>query len=209
LNQIAGRRALCLDDAQPQGNAKMSAATDEELLKRIVAGDNLAMKSFYARHHVRLYRFLVRMTRREATAEELMHEVLLEIWRKAGSYEGRSSVSTWMLSIAHHKAISQLRKRSEQPLDEDETATEMPDDEDDPEVALQKRNKSTVMRACMEKLSEEHRTILDLVYYHDRSVADASEVLGIPENTVKTRLFYARKRLAVLMSEAGLDRGWP
>lgn len=187
----------------------MSAATDEELLKRIVAGDNLAMKSFYARHHVRLYRFLVRMTRREATAEELMHEVLLEIWRKAGSYEGRSSVSTWMLSIAHHKAISQLRKRSEQPLDEDETATEMPDDEDDPEVALQKRNKSTMMHACMEKLSEEHRTILDLVYYHDRSVAEASEVLGIPENTVKTRLFYARKRLAVLMSEAGLDRGWP
>jgi RNA polymerase sigma-70 factor (ECF subfamily) len=61
----------------------------------------------------------------------------------------------------------------------------------------------------MEKLSAEHRTILDLVYYHDKSVAEASEVLGIPENTVKTRMFYARKRLAELMREAGLDRGWP
>ena len=187
----------------------MSAATDGELMERIAAGDSLAMKSFYARHHVRLYRFLVRMTRREATAEELMQEVLLEIWRKADSYEGRSSVTTWMLSIAHHKAISQLRKRSEQPLDEEEAATEMPDDEDDPEVTLQKQDKRNVMRACMEQLSVEHRTILDLVYYHDKSMVEASEVLGIPENTVKTRLFYARKRLAVLMREAGLDRGWP
>jgi RNA polymerase sigma-70 factor (ECF subfamily) len=187
----------------------MSAAPDEELIKRIAGGDSLAMKSFYARHHVRLYRFLVRMTRREATAEELMNEVFLEVWRKADGYEGRSAVTTWMLSIAHHKAISQLRKRSEETLDDDENGVEAADEDDDPEVVLQKQNKSQVLRACMEKLSVEHRTILDLVYYHDKSVAEASEVLGIPENTVKTRMFYARKRLGELMREAGLDRGWP
>jgi RNA polymerase sigma-70 factor (ECF subfamily) len=187
----------------------MSAATDEALIKRIASGDSLAMKSFYARHHVRLFRFLVRITRREATAEELMNEVLLEVWRKAGGYEGRSSVTTWMLSIAHHKAISQLRRRSEEALDEEEAWADTPDEEDDPEVRLQKQNKSQAMRTCMEKLSVEHRTIIDLVYYHDKSVAEASEVLGIPENTVKTRMFYARKRLAELMREAGLDRGWP
>jgi RNA polymerase sigma-70 factor (ECF subfamily) len=187
----------------------MSAAPDEDLIKRIARGDSLAMKSFYARHNVRLYRFLVRLTRREATAEELMNEVFLEIWRKADGYEGRSAVTTWMLSIAHHKAISQMRKRSEEALDEDDNGSEMADEDDDPEVKLQKRNKATVMRACMEKLTAEHRTILDLVYYHDKSVAEASEVLGIPENTVKTRMFYARKRLAELMREAGLDRGWP
>lgn len=188
----------------------MSAAPDEELIKRIASGDSLAMKSFYARHNVRLYRFLVRMTRREATAEELMNEVFLEVWRKANGYEGRSAVTTWMLSIAHHKAISSLRKRSEETLDEDENGgNELADEDDDPEIALQKQNKSQVMRACMEKLSVEHRTIIDLVYYHDKSVAEASEVLGIPENTVKTRMFYARKRLAELMREAGLDRGWP
>jgi RNA polymerase sigma-70 factor (ECF subfamily) len=110
----------------------MSAAPDEELIKRIASGDSLAMKSFYARHNVRLYRFLVRMTRREATAEELMNEVFLEVWRKANGYEGRSAVTTWMLSIAHHKAISQLRKRSEETLDEDENGTEVADEEDDP-----------------------------------------------------------------------------
>jgi RNA polymerase sigma-70 factor (ECF subfamily) len=187
----------------------MSAAPDDDLIKRIARGDNLAMKSFYARHHVRLYRFLVRITRREATAEELMNEVFLEIWRKADGYEGRAAVTTWMLSIAHHKAISSLRKRGEEALDEDDNGSEMADEDDDPEVALQKLNKAKVMRACMEKLSAEHRTILDLVYYHEKSVAEAAEVLGIPENTVKTRMFYARKRLAELMREAGLDRGWP
>jgi len=186
----------------------MSAVPDAELVKRIAAGDSLAMKGLYARHHVRLYRFLVRVTRREATAEELMNEVFLEVWRKADGYEGRSSVSTWMMAIAHHKAISQMRRRSEEALDE-ESGTELADDEDNPEVALQKRDKSKIMRACMEKLSAEHRAILDLVYYHDKSVAEASEVLAIPENTVKTRMFYARKRLAELMREAGLDRGWP
>ena len=61
-----------------------AAAPDDDLIKRIARGDGLAMKSFYARHHVRLFRFLVRITRREATAEELMNEVFLEIWRKAG-----------------------------------------------------------------------------------------------------------------------------
>lgn len=196
-----------------QENAKdppnTGAALDADLIKRIARGDSLAMKSFYARHHVRLYRFLVRMTRREATAEELMNEVFLEVWRKAGGYEGRSAVTTWMLSIAHHKAISALRKRGEEALDEDDNGSEMADEDDDPEVALQKQHKSKALRACMEKLSTEHRTIIDLVYYHDKSVAEASEVLGIPENTVKTRMFYARKRLAELMREAGLDRGWP
>jgi RNA polymerase sigma-70 factor (ECF subfamily) len=191
------------------GSAVMNAASDEDLIKRIARGDRLAMKSFYARHNVRLYRFLVRLTRREATAEELMNEVFLEIWRKAGGYEGRSAVTTWMMSIAHHKAISSLRKRGEESLDEDENGWDAVDEDDDPETVLQKQDKARLLRVCMGKLSTEHRTILDLVYYHDKSVAEASEVLGIPENTVKTRMFYARKRLAELMREAGLDRGWP
>jgi RNA polymerase sigma-70 factor (ECF subfamily) len=61
----------------------------------------------------------------------------------------------------------------------------------------------------MDELSVDHREIIDLIYYHDKSVAEAAEILGIPENTVKTRMFYARKKLAELMREAGLDRGWP
>jgi RNA polymerase sigma-70 factor (ECF subfamily) len=191
-----------------EGGAMMTAADDRELMRRMVARDQTAMNALYARHHVRLYRYLVRLTRNEAVAEELMNEVFLESWRKAASYEGRSSVSTWLISIGHNRAISHLRKRSEEALD-DGLAVGIADDDDTPEVALQKSGKAAVMRACMDDLSPDHREIIDLVYYHDKSVAEAAEILGIPENTVKTRMFYARKKLAELMREAGLDRGWP
>jgi RNA polymerase sigma-70 factor (ECF subfamily) len=112
------------------------------------------------------------------------------------------------MAIAHHKAVSALRKRGEFAMDEAALAC-CPDDADTPEVATQKRNKAEVMRACMERLSSEHRAIIDLVYYHDKSVAEAAEITGVPVATVKTRMFYARKKLAELMREAGLDRGWP
>jgi RNA polymerase sigma-70 factor, ECF subfamily len=186
----------------------MSAADDKHLIGRIAAGDQTAMSVLYARHHVRLYRYLVRLTRNEATAEELMSEVFLECWRKADSFEGRSAVSTWLFSIAHNRAISAMRKRSEDALDE-EAAAQLPDGGDSPEVATQKRDKATIMRACMDRLSADHRAIIDLVYYQEASVSEAAEILAIPENTVKTRMFYARKKLAELMREAGLDRGWP
>jgi RNA polymerase sigma-70 factor (ECF subfamily) len=166
------------------------------------------MNALYARHNVRVYRFLVRLTRSEATAEELMNEVFLEAWRRAGNFEGRSSVSTWLMAIAHHRAVSSLRKRGEVALDEDALAF-IADGDDTPEVTVQKSSKAQVIRACLEKLSPEHRAIIDLVYYHDKSVAEAAEIVGIPENTVKTRMFHARKKLAEAMRKAGIDRGWP
>ena len=186
----------------------MSVAIDKELMERIVARDQTAMTALYARHHVRLYRYLVRLTRNEATAEELMNEVFLECWRKADRFEGRSAVSTWLFSIGHNRAISQMRKRREDQLDDD-AATQLADTSDTPEVTEQKRGKAAIIRACMEELSTDHREIIDLVYYQEASVAEAAEILAIPENTVKTRMFYARKKLAELMREAGLDRGWP
>ena len=67
----------------------------------------------------------------------------------------------------------------------------------------------TTIRKCLEKLSAEHREIIDLVYYHEKSVEEVAQIVGIPENTVKTRMFYARKRLAELLKAAGIERGWP
>lgn len=186
----------------------MTGSDDKELIRRIARRDQTAMSALYARHNVRLYRYLVRLVRNEAIAEELMNEVFLETWRKADYFEGRSAVSTWLMSIAHNKAVSLIRKRSEDQLD-DAVAVQIADHDDTPEVASQKRSKAEAMRSCMEQLSPDHREIIDLVYYHDKSVSEAAEILEIPENTVKTRMFYARKKLAEFMREAGVDRGWP
>ena len=186
----------------------MQTTSDEVLIGRIAHGDRLAMQVLYARHHVRVYRFVLRLVRNEATAEDLISDVFLDVWRQAAKFEGRSAVSTWILSIARFKALSVLRRRPEEELDE-ETADAIGDQADDPEVALAKKDKGAVLRQCLTKLSAEHREIVDLVYYHEKSVEEVAGIVGIPEATVKTRMFYARKKLSELLKEQGIDRGWP
>jgi RNA polymerase sigma-70 factor (ECF subfamily) len=186
----------------------MQATSDEVLIGRIASGDRLAMQVLYARHHVRVYRFVLRLVSDPTTAEELISEVFLDVWRQANRFEGRSAVSTWLLAIARFKALSALRRRSDEELDEDAAAA-IEDTSDDPEIALQKKDKGEILRKCLTALSPDHREIIDLVYYHEKSIEEVAEVLKIPENTVKTRMFYARKKLAELLKAAGVERGWP
>ena len=186
----------------------MSGPEDTELIKRIAKQDQTAVEVLYGRYQVRVFRFILRKVRSEAVAEELTNEVFMEVWRNASRFEGRSSLSSWILGIAHNRAISSLRKRREAELDDD-AAGAIADDSDDPEVTAQKTDKGALLRQCMERLSDEHRTIIDLVYYHEKSIAEVAEIVEIPQNTVKTRMFYARKKLSEFLEEAGVDRGWP
>ena len=199
--------AVCDQWDEPIG-LPMQSSSDEVLIGRIATGDRLAMQVLFARHHVKVYRFVLRFLRNESAAEDLISEVFLEVWRQAGKFEGRSAVSTWLLSIARFKALSVLRRRTEEELD-DETAAAIEDEGDNPEVALAKKDKGAALRQCLGKLSAEHREIVDLVYYHEKSVAEVAGIVGIPEATVKTRMFYARKKLSELLKEQGIDRGWP
>jgi RNA polymerase sigma-70 factor, ECF subfamily len=187
----------------------MSDSADESgLMERLAAGDQQALRLLYMRYHPRVFRFVSRITRNDAIAEEQANETFLEVWRNAKSYQGRSSAYTWILSIARNRAFGAMRRRREQPLDED-GAAEIADDGFDPESLLVISDKAEVLRRCIDALSAEQRAIVDLVYYHELSVAEASEVAGIPEGTVRTRLFNARKRLSALLSAAGVERGWP
>src|SRR6476660_8691796 len=186
----------------------MQTTSDEALIGRIAGGDKLAMQVLFARHHVRVYRFVLRLVGEPTKAEDLISEVFLDVWRQANRFEGRSQVSTWLLAIARFKALSILRRRPEEELDE-AAAEAIEDPSDDPGVALQKKDRSTVLRKCLDALSAEHREIVDLVYYHEKSVEEVAEIVGIPEGTVKTRMFYARKKLAELLKAQGIERGWP
>lgn len=186
----------------------MQAPADEALIGRIARGDRLAMQVLFARHHVRVYRFVLRLLRDEMAAEDVIGEVFLDVWRQANRFEGRSAVSTWLIAIARFKALSQLRKRREYGLDDD-AAELIEEPSDDPELALAKLDKGQKLRKCLAGLSREHREVIDLVYYHEKSVEEVARIIGIPENTVKTRMFYARKKLGELCRMAGIDRGWP
>jgi RNA polymerase sigma-70 factor, ECF subfamily len=178
-----------------------AAFSDDMLVARIAGGDRLAMQTLFARHRVAVYRWLVRIVHDEASAEDLLSEVFLDVWRQAAKFEARASVSTWLLAIARYKALSARRRRVDAELTEAITAG-IADPADDPELALQKKTRDELVRRALAMLPPEHSEVIDLTYYHGKSVRDVAEILGIPEATVKTRMFYARKKLADLMKTA-------
>jgi len=174
------------------------STSDESLIERIAARDQLAMRTLFARHQVRMYRFVLRLVRNEATAEDVVSEVFLDVWRQAGQFEGRSTVSTWLLAMARFKALSAMRRRQNVELDAD-AMSNIPDPADDPEVTLQHKSDAEALRRGLSQLSPAHAEVLDLVYYHGKTIEEAADILAVPEATVKTRMFYARKKLAGLL----------
>src|SRR6266480_2046667 len=181
--------------ARPEHAAAREIASDEVLIRRIAGGDQLAMQTLFVRHRVALYRWLLRLVGDEALAEDLLSDVFLDVWRQAAKFEARSSVSTWLLAIARYKTLSPRRRRIDEELDE-ELPVIIADPADNPELVLQKKNQAELVRHSLARLSPEHE-VIDLVYYHGKSVREVAEIVGVAAATVKTRMFYARRRLAI------------
>ena len=130
------------------------------------------MQVLFARHRTPVYRWLYRFVGNETVAEDLLSDVFFDVWQQAGRFEGRSAVSTWLLSIARFKALSARRRRTHAELDEVIEAT-VADSADNAEVVLEKKHQGEMLRDALTKLSPEHREIIDLVYYHEKSVDEA------------------------------------
>jgi RNA polymerase sigma-70 factor (ECF subfamily) len=182
--------------------AQHNDTSDAALIAKVAAGNRLAMQVLFARHHARVYRFIFRLLGSEAAAEDLTSEVFLGVWRHAHRFEARSSVTTWLLAIARYKALAELRRRPE--LACDEAAAQTSDPADDPEATFAIKHRGEIVRDCLGRLSRRHREVIDLVYYHGKSVQEAAAILGIPGNTVKTRMFHARKNLSELLAARGV-----
>jgi RNA polymerase sigma-70 factor (ECF subfamily) len=178
--------------------------SDEALLGLVAKGDRNAVRLLFVRHNVRIYRFILRIVGNEMVAEDLVNEVFIEVWRSAHRFESRSQVTTWILGIARFKALTALRRRPSQQL-EDEFAESVQDTADNPEMLVQKADRSAVLQSCLKQLSNAHRQVIDLIYYHEQSIEEVARITGVPENTVKTRAFHARKRLAELIEARGLE----
>ena len=198
------QNVVATNAAAQDGILAAQATSDETLLRSIAAGDRTAMQVIYSRHNLRVYRFILRIVRDASQAEDLTSQVFLDVWRTANQFEGRSQVSTWLLSIARFKALTALRQRRHEDIDQ-EDVLEIADVADTPEASLERATTSAILRACIGKLSAAHREIINLVYYHEKSVEEVGQILGIPQSTVKTRMFYARKQLAELLKLAGID----
>jgi RNA polymerase sigma-70 factor, ECF subfamily len=182
-----------------------NAISDEVLIGLIANGDRDAMRLLFIRHNLRIFRFLLRIVGNDATAEDLLNDVFLDVWRNAGRFEGRSQVKTWLLGIARLKALSALKRRSFDALD-DAVAESIEDPADDPELVLRTAERAALLQACLRQVSSAHRQVIDLVYYHEQSIDEVARIIGAPQNTVKTRLFHARKRIAELLAAHGVER---
>jgi RNA polymerase sigma-70 factor, ECF subfamily len=202
------RQQMGEDVSLVRSNAKLSSRTrpdlsracpDAELLRSIAQGQNLAMALFFTRHNVRVFRFAFSITGDRSLAESVVSDVFLDVWRRVGTFKGRSEVSTWLLAIARHKALTLLKRRPDEQLT-DEFSENIQDTADDPEAAMEKTQARTIVAECLVRLSPTHREIIDLVYYHEKTIDEVAEILQIPKGTVKTRMFYARQHLAELLA---------
>ncbi|QOZ51737.1 sigma-70 family RNA polymerase sigma factor [Bradyrhizobium sp. CCBAU 53338] len=208
--------AVCLSagsgtvPARPSRDRKMDRrfvqedVSDEMLLKNIAEGDKAAMHIIFARYRERVSRFIKRLARNPAVVDDLVNQVFLDVWRSANRFENRARVATWLFSIARFKAIGSWRERTHEDIDQDD-ALGIVDPLDTPDVALEHKDASGILRACIDKLAPAHREIIDMYYFREKPVAEVSGLIGIPEATVKSRLFYARKRLARILLDAGFD----
>jgi RNA polymerase sigma-70 factor, ECF subfamily len=179
------------------------AESDEQLLQRIASCDRSAFEALYRRYQTRVYRHLLSIVRDSRTAESLTNDVLVDVWKGAGRFRGQARVSTWVFSMAHHKALNELRRRKRSP-EEDEVPENFPDPGDSPDSQAVRGDLRARLRRALDALAPIHREVLDLTFYHELSYDEIAAVTGCPPNTVKTRAFNAKRRLRTLLEQMGL-----
>lgn len=173
--------------------------TDFNLVQRVAAGDEDALREVYVLYGQRLYAYAMRLVGDPISADEVVQESLVAVWQGAARFRREGRVIAWLLGIVHHKALNLLRKRPNVPLEE----TELPAREPQPEVQAAQREQRRLVQNGLERLGLEHRTALDLVFYQGLSIQEAAEVCGVPAGTIKSRLSYAKTSLRGLLNREG------
>ncbi len=172
------------------------ASQDAILLKKIADGDREAFTELYLSYQPRLAKYCARILRNDvALAADIVDEAMIEVWKSAGSFSGRSQPSTWIHSIARFRLIGYLRKNKELLQSDSFEWDSFEDKALLPDEAMMLSEKNMRIFQCLKKLSSKHREVIELVYFKEFSIKHTATMLSTSENTVKTRLFYARSKL--------------
>ncbi len=180
---------------------------DIELVERIATGDKQAFETLFTGYGERVFRYAHRLIHDVPTAEEVTNDVMIEVLKNAAKFEGRSKVSTWILGITRHLALNAVRGKRLDIVDIDD-APEIVDPSENAEhgvVASEREATKRSLRAALGQLSKDHRDVIELTFYQGCSYQEIAEIVGCPENTVKTRMFHARKLLQGIVPGFGLD----
>jgi RNA polymerase sigma factor (sigma-70 family) len=172
---------------------KTTAESDVELLAKVRVGDRAAFEQLYRAYHPRLTRFLQTLIRRPTLVEEVLNDTMMVLWNRPDSFHGASKLSTWVFSIAYRKAMKGLRKQDE--AIEDKEAERRASPEAGPDETSSRARVHRLLLEAMAELSPAHRAVVDLTYFHDLGYREISVILECPVDTVKTRMFHARRHL--------------
>lgn len=183
-----------------------SRSTNEESLKsllgRIASGDEKALKVFYWAFEARVFRYAESRLNDPFAAADILNEVMIDIWRGAGGYAGRSKVSTWVFGIVHHKVVDHLRRERRHANHEPEA--DMVDTKAiDIERAIDGARDAGRLRDCLRGLSDAHRQVIHLAFFEDMPYEEIAAVAGCPVGTVKTRVFHAKQALKRCLGASG------
>ena len=184
-------------------------AEDLELLQRVATRDKLAFERLYARYYPQLARYLGRLTRRPELVEEIVNDTLFVVWEKASGFEGRSKVSTWITGIAYLKGIKALDRLRMMPEQGAESLADI-DEIEETRNLINKLGLDDWLSNGLDLISPEQRSVVELTYFSGYSYQEIADIMDCPVNTVKTRMFHARRRLAkllVLLQEQNTARG--
>jgi RNA polymerase sigma-70 factor (ECF subfamily) len=175
------------------------------LIRRVAAKDRKAFEALYHLYYRRLFGYLLKLTRRADIVEEVLNDVMLAVWKGAPGFDGRSRLSTWIFGIAYHKALKALARRPEEPAEAPGIERPEPVDAEEPESLAWRRELAGVLGQALGVLPAEQRAVVELTYYYGLAYQEIAEIMGCPVNTVKTRMFHARRRLKELLPGMGIS----
>ena len=179
----------------------MTDHDDKALIAGIAAGDEAAFADLYRAYEKKIYRFINKKLNDPFEAADILHIVFMDVWQKAGQFEGRSKVSTWLFGIAFNKTVDRMRRNIPTPMDEqDSGAHEIADEAPPAPELIQADEENQHLRHCLDRLNEQQRTVIDLAFFQDMHYGEIAEIVGVPEGTVKTRAFHARRALKTCLN---------
>lgn len=179
-------------------------ADDIVLLQKIATKDKVAFEELYRSYYPQLSRYLSRLMRRPEMVEEVVDDTLFVVWEKAAQFQGRSKVSTWITGIAYLKGIKAIDRLRMMPEQQSTGLAEIEELEEDTNL-IQKLGLQEWLKSGLSLISADQRSVVELTYFFGCSYKEIANIMDCPVNTVKTRMFHARRRLEILLPE--LEQG--
>jgi len=189
-----------------RASPRKASAVDEALIERVANGDETALRALIDRHQPRLSRYVLRFLRDHSLVDDVLGETFFAVWRQAATFERRSSVATWLSAIARYTALSHSERKTlaVEPLSQVHAAS-LADSRPHPDAVIEGREMLSLLRQSLLDLPPEQAVVFDLAYFRDKSIQEIASITGAPKNTIKWRMFRARRQLAAALGMADND----